>query len=255
MFIINSSLIYNPEDASLEHACDLIEKMSLSPVQNRTLFFLVKNKNILVPKELILDEVWGKHGLTPSMHNLNNVISFLRKSFFNYGIESIIETKVREGIIFNADVTEINKANSLSNSATSDIELEKKPSTSLIFLFSSGFLLLCSIISSVYFYKNNYYLNNTNTTTIGLVGSCKIEFISSYYEVDEDDIDVSYLLSISKINLHKTCTTPHIIYYYDNYALSPVVQWGTRTSFYYICNKNHTKHPTTNCNNFYVQKN
>ncbi|WP_415583790.1 helix-turn-helix domain-containing protein, partial [Klebsiella spallanzanii] len=32
--------------------------MSLSPVQNRTLFFLVKNKNILVPKELILDEVW-----------------------------------------------------------------------------------------------------------------------------------------------------------------------------------------------------
>ncbi|WEJ89511.1 MAG: winged helix-turn-helix domain-containing protein [Klebsiella huaxiensis] len=255
MFIINSSLIYNPEDASLEHAYDLIEKMSLSPVQNRTLFFLVENKNILVSKELILDEVWGKHGLTPSMHNLNNVISFLRKSFFNYGIESIIETKVRGGIIFNADVTEINKANSLKNSATSDIKLEKKSSTSLIFLFSSGFLLLCSIISSVYFYKNNYYLNNTNTTTIGLVGSCKIEFISSYYEVDEDDIDVSYLLSISKINLHKICTTPHIIYYYDNYALSPVVQWGTRTSFYYICNNNHTKQPTTNCNNFYVQKN
>lgn len=101
-FIINDKILYNENDGELMM---LESKESLIPLLKptcRLLSILVRNNNILISRERLLNEVWGEYGLKASNNNLNNYISMLRKAFASLGEDNIVITQPRLGFRFTA---------------------------------------------------------------------------------------------------------------------------------------------------------
>lgn len=59
------------------------ELMKLSPKEYELLFFLIRNKNIVVPRERILNEVWG-YDYFGDDRTLDTHVKLLRKTLGNY---------------------------------------------------------------------------------------------------------------------------------------------------------------------------
>ncbi len=70
----------------------------------------IRNNNVLLLRDKLLNDVWVEHGLKASNNNLNNYVSGLRKSLAQFGEEDLIVTYPRQGFKFSAEIIhEINE--------------------------------------------------------------------------------------------------------------------------------------------------
>ncbi|MEL5367330.1 helix-turn-helix domain-containing protein, partial [Serratia nevei] len=74
----------------------------LTATLNRLLALFVKNNNLVLSREHVLEKVWEEHGQVASDNNLNNSMSVLRKILATLGEEDILVTLPRQGFSFTA---------------------------------------------------------------------------------------------------------------------------------------------------------
>ncbi|HGM5336605.1 TPA: transcriptional regulator [Serratia marcescens] len=109
IFHINNNVLYDEEENTLSHIDNAATKIVLLRPSARLLSLFIRNNNILLMRDRLLNDVWVEHGLKASNNNLNNYVSGLRKSLAQFGEETIIVTYPRQGFKFTADtIHEIN---------------------------------------------------------------------------------------------------------------------------------------------------
>ena len=104
IFHINNNVLYNEGECTLVHIDNSTTKISLLKPSARLLSLFIRNNNVLLLRDKLLNEVWVEHGLKASNNNLNNYVSGLRKSLAQFGEEDLIVTYPRQGFKFSADI-------------------------------------------------------------------------------------------------------------------------------------------------------
>lgn len=103
-YIINGILQFNSIDGTLYLKDDSQDMVTLSRVACELLILFVTNNATPLSRELILNELWLKRGLSASGNNLNNYVSILRKALAHCGCSDVIKTIPKYGFVFEADV-------------------------------------------------------------------------------------------------------------------------------------------------------
>lgn len=104
IFHINNNVLYDEEENTLSHIDNAATKIVLLRPSARLLSLFIRNNNVLLMRERLLNDVWVEHGLKASNNNLNNYVSGLRKSLAQFGEETLIVTYPRQGFKFTADI-------------------------------------------------------------------------------------------------------------------------------------------------------
>ncbi|KAA8997637.1 hypothetical protein FJU30_17840 [Affinibrenneria salicis] len=107
VYLINKTVIFSEKDNTLSWFNRQDETVSLSLPVAKLLNTLLNNPGVTLSKEFLLSEVLEKNALAPSLNNLNNYISLLRKSLRDYELAERLMTVPKMGIIFNAEEIEI----------------------------------------------------------------------------------------------------------------------------------------------------
>lgn len=104
IFHINNNVLFNEDECTLAHIDNSTTKIALLKPSARLLSLFIRNNNVLLLRDKLLNEVWVEHGLKASNNNLNNYVSGLRKSLAQFGEEALIVTYPRQGFKFTADI-------------------------------------------------------------------------------------------------------------------------------------------------------
>lgn len=105
-YLINQTIIFNDGEGTLSWRDREGEVISLSAPIARILATLIDNPGVTLSRELLLREALEKYSLSPSISNLNNYISLLRKVLRNFGLAEAIVTVPKSGIVFHVDSIE-----------------------------------------------------------------------------------------------------------------------------------------------------
>lgn len=105
-YLINQTIIFNDGEGTLAWRDREGETISLSAPIARILSTLIDNPGVTLSRELLLREALEKYSLSPSISNLNNYISLLRKVLRNFGLAEAIVTVPKSGIVFHVDSIE-----------------------------------------------------------------------------------------------------------------------------------------------------
>lgn len=105
-YLINQTIIFNDGEGTLFWRNCEGEAISLSAPIARILATLIDNLGVTLSRELLLREALEKYSLSPSISNLNNYISLLRKVLRNFGLAEAIVTVPKSGIVFYVDSIE-----------------------------------------------------------------------------------------------------------------------------------------------------
>ncbi|MFT8209867.1 MAG: winged helix-turn-helix domain-containing protein [Symbiopectobacterium sp.] len=105
-YLINQTIIFNDGEGTLAWSDREGETISLSAPIARILATLIDNPGVTLSRELLLREALEKYSLSPSISNLNNYISLLRKVLRNFGLAEAIVTVPKSGIVFHVDSIE-----------------------------------------------------------------------------------------------------------------------------------------------------
>lgn len=79
IFHINNNVLFNEDECTLAHIDNTTTKIVLLKPSTRLLSLFVRNNNVLLLRDKLLNDVWVEHGLKASNNNLNNYVSGLRK--------------------------------------------------------------------------------------------------------------------------------------------------------------------------------
>lgn len=85
IFHINNNVLYDEDENTLSHIDNAATKIVLLRPSARLLSLFIRNNNVLLMRERLLNDVWVEHGLKASNNNLNNYVSGLRKSLAQFG--------------------------------------------------------------------------------------------------------------------------------------------------------------------------
>lgn len=107
VYLINKSVVFTEKDNSLAWVNRSEEAVSLSLPVAKLLKTLLINPGVTLSKEYLLTEVLEKNALAPSMNNLNNYISLLRKALREYDLAELLMTVPKVGIMFNTQDIEV----------------------------------------------------------------------------------------------------------------------------------------------------
>lgn len=217
IFIINGNISYNEQTGTLHNVSDPDNSISLLKPTGRLLSLFVRNNNILITREQLLNDVWEDYGLKASNNNLNNYISGLRKSLAQLGEEELLITYPRQGFKFLAKSIHCNEIVSSSENSNDIVKFdgyhlqrEKKRSV----LIRGGpwqILALCiitclALLSFGLFYKSHAQISITN---LGSYQKCKI------YSIKNGNITSQEMESMIQ-HAHYNCNVDANIYYYSN---------------------------------------
>ncbi|MDT3252444.1 winged helix-turn-helix domain-containing protein [Serratia sp. root2] len=216
-FIINSNVSFNEQDGTLHSVNDPGNSIPLLKPTGRLLSLFVRNNNLLITREQLLNDVWEDYGLKASNNNLNNYISGLRKSLSQLGEEELLITYPRQGFKFmakNIHREEITASSDISNeSATFDnnhLQGEGKRSA----LIRGGpwkILALCTLfclaLLTVGLFYKSYAQNNINS--LGQYKNCKIYSIKNNRVTAEEIKSMVY-------QARYNCDVRANIYYYGD---------------------------------------
>lgn len=72
------------------------KEMDLTKTELKTLYYLFKNQNQIVPREKIIDYLWD-NGVYADDNSLSVIITRLREKLKDVGVENLIETKRGQG--------------------------------------------------------------------------------------------------------------------------------------------------------------
>ncbi len=225
-FIINRVLKYNSSDGTLICPDNSVDMITLTRVANELLFLFINNNHISLRRDDILNELWGKRGLSASSNNLNNYVSMLRRALEQCGFAGLITTIPKYGFIFEADVVVV-ATNALSEDT--DQTDENEALASLVFnneekkinpkvrYFSSVtlktafvFMVIIMILFSSQIY--DYFYLKSNRTEVFSMGKCTFYLIDDKIggRVEEDVIhNIKVAAKKEKIN----CDVKSNVYY------------------------------------------
>ncbi|EMH1202859.1 winged helix-turn-helix domain-containing protein [Serratia marcescens] len=218
IFHINNNVIFNEDECTLAHVDNTATKIALLKPSTRLLSLFIRNNNVLLLRERLLNDVWVEHGLKASNNNLNNYVSGLRKSLAQFGEEDLIVTYPRQGFKFSAniiqEVNEDDTVNTKSNDA-GDFPMQNTP----IKTESSGSgnqrslrrMIMTFIAGLMLFSVMMIYQNSTRVSMypLGNYERCQIYSMNA----GEGDLDkIKRIIQRSGIS----CRGKADVYYYDN---------------------------------------
>ncbi|MBN3102100.1 winged helix-turn-helix domain-containing protein [Pectobacterium brasiliense] len=103
VYLINDLIIFNEGDGTLAWIERENEAISLSFPISRLLCLLIENQGVTLSRDFLLKEALEKHALCPSLNNLNNYLSLLRKVLREFDLADSIVTIPKLGIVFNVE--------------------------------------------------------------------------------------------------------------------------------------------------------
>ncbi|MEL7627456.1 winged helix-turn-helix domain-containing protein [Pectobacterium aroidearum] len=101
VYLINDLIIFNEGEGTLAWIERENEATSLSFPVSRLFCLLIENQGVTLSRDFLLKEALEKHALCPSLNNLNNYLSLLRKVLREFDLSDSIVTIPKLGIIFN----------------------------------------------------------------------------------------------------------------------------------------------------------
>ncbi|GLW36498.1 hypothetical protein Pcaca04_04340 [Pectobacterium carotovorum subsp. carotovorum] len=101
VYLINDLIIFNEGDGTLAWIERENEATSLSFPVSRLFCLLIENQGVTLSRDFLLKEALEKHALCPSLNNLNNYLSLLRKVLREFDLSDSIVTIPKLGIICN----------------------------------------------------------------------------------------------------------------------------------------------------------
>ncbi|EPF7467198.1 winged helix-turn-helix domain-containing protein [Serratia marcescens] len=256
-YIINNNIKYHEDRSELISLHDDIPPIVLTATLNRLLSALVRNNNLVLSRDTLLTQVWEAHGQVASGNNLNNTISILRKAFSSLGEEEIIATLPRQGFMFTARElkTTDSQAEALmvQNAAlVGEAAPAAEPAARLTRFKRIGLsgLLLLAAGSGIWAWQETGY-PAASLMTVGKIGSCDVQFITSYHNVGPGEIDLNHLKRMLQEKKTATCGEPATLLYYDSQALVPNASGRVRASYFYYCPQEAMTSGRVQCENYY----
>jgi DNA-binding winged helix-turn-helix (wHTH) protein len=213
------------------------------------MLYLLQQRNTLVSRESILENVFIKNGARPTHANLNQYISFLRKAIHQTGYEDdVIITVPRMGFRIkechalppaapeaSPQRQEIAQARSVTR--TKNNYLSKK--TFLFFVIAACVALLASII--ILCIEEADTRNNALEITF-TYEQCRVYFID--YQNSNTSNSPKERKIFDDIKRELNCASPKDIYFYTHENDDIALKWR----FYSICEKSSGYY---HCNSFY----
>ncbi|AIA69837.1 winged helix-turn-helix domain-containing protein [Pectobacterium atrosepticum] len=103
VYLINDLIIFNEGEGTLAWIERENEATSVNFPISRLLCLLIENQGVTLSRDFLLTEALEKHALCPSLNNLNNYLSLLRKVLREFDLSDSIVTIPKMGIVFNAE--------------------------------------------------------------------------------------------------------------------------------------------------------
>ncbi|HHA2301038.1 TPA: transcriptional regulator [Enterobacter asburiae] len=238
--IINDQVLYDSEKRVLSAKG---ERTVLSAPTARLLELFLENNYRQLNRELIIEEVWGRHGMIPSGHSLNKSVSMLRKAFSGLGMVDLIVTIPREGFIFQAQIN--NVSDEVLNCSMATLSAVNKSAKFacyrklvLWFLFSIVILFFVGRLLAVMLRDNDSVVHVLKS------GSCDI-----YTTDDNSKEKISHFLNSPKWqSFSSICKGRYkVIVFYDDNSLSAGNK--LREYFFSVC-KMERKGIASECENY-----
>ncbi|MFP1840744.1 winged helix-turn-helix domain-containing protein [Lonsdalea quercina] len=217
VYLINKSVVYTEKDNSLAWINRSDEAVSLSLPVAKLLQTLIIHPGMTLSKEYLLTEVLEKNALAPSMNNLNNYISLLRKSLREYELAEFLMTVPKVGIMFNTlDIEVICDDSQQSSVQNSVMELPPPPpqTQGIKYKNSLYFVAIGTLVVLILFY--NFILSidfpyreifrDTNIT------NCE------FYYIDDDAINDGF-----QEKYHYLCQNNVDLYYFSRKIIIPKI--------------------------------
>lgn len=258
-YIINNKIKYHEDRSELVDLNAELPPQPLTATLNRLLSALVRNNNLVVSRDTLLTQVCEAHGQVASGNNLNNTISILRKMFAAMGEDDIIVTLPRQGFMFTA--ASLKTTDSLAESlpempilAAAENPLPTRPLRVQRFKrFGLAALLLLAAGSGILAWQETGY-PSASLMTVGKIGSCNVQFVTSYHNVGPGEIDLNHLKNMLQEKKTATCGEPATLLYYDSQALVPNASGRVRASYFYYCPQEAMTSGKVQCENYYESR-
>ncbi|CAI0881910.1 winged helix-turn-helix domain-containing protein [Serratia entomophila] len=218
IFHINNNVLFNEDECTLAHIDNTATKIVLLKPSTRLLSLFIRNNNVLLLRDRLLNDVWVEHGLKASNNNLNNYVSGLRKSLAQFGEEELIVTYPRQGFKFSADIIQEVNDHDLIDTKYNDIgDRPMQDAHIKVESFSSGNqrslrrMIMTFVACLVLFSVMMIYQNSTRVSMypLGNYERCQI------YSMNAGDGDLGQIKRIIQ-GSGFSCQGKADVYYYDN---------------------------------------
>ncbi|KFX05899.1 CadC family transcriptional regulator [Pectobacterium betavasculorum] len=103
VYLINDLIIFNEGEGTLAWIERENEATSVNFPISRLFCLLIENQGVTLSRDFLLKEALEKHALCPSLNNLNNYLSLLRKVLREFDLADSIVTIPKLGVVFTAE--------------------------------------------------------------------------------------------------------------------------------------------------------
>ncbi|WP_048797042.1 MULTISPECIES: winged helix-turn-helix domain-containing protein [Serratia] len=259
-YIINLTLVFDPESKSLVLRNNSQLAIGLSNPATRLLTELIKNNRMELTRETLIKHVWEDFGFSPSSATLSNHISELRKAFEALGVsKDILLTVPRIGFKMDAEIhpetkppkeppiaediaplLPVNEKTAVEDIIMSDSHVNSKKPLRKMNVRVLPFLLVLSVTAAVFAWS----ILNTHEqrALIGIQAKCRI------YTLDEGKEEPGQLEYVRKMLTEEAidCSQTNIdIYYMETRPANELL----KVHFMAACTKSNDM-GYTKCDNF-----
>ncbi|SEO96376.1 winged helix-turn-helix domain-containing protein [Enterobacter sp. NFIX58] len=108
IILIEKSVCFYPDQNLLKslHGEDSVKLLSTA---SECLLILIQSQGDIVPKHEFIEKVWGRKGVIATEHTFYQTILTVRKGFSHLGLENIIKTRYRRGLLIESSVSIIKR--------------------------------------------------------------------------------------------------------------------------------------------------
>ncbi|CAI2145821.1 winged helix-turn-helix domain-containing protein [Serratia marcescens] len=254
-FIINKRIRYHEDNSSIDTLDDSAEPIILTATLNRLLALFVKNNNLVLSREHVLEKVWEEHGQVASDNNLNNSMSVLRKILATLGEEDILVTLPRQGFSFTAkeintidDQAIINEqATACSQSLTPPPRTRAPLKTALLLL---TLLLSGWLVFLLWSYKNSAAFSPDDSLELGVFDNCQIYIMSPQHKISRSQLNLEEVADKAR-QFGLDCHIAAKLYYYDISLLTKGGDGTAHSRFIAYCPLKPGTNQIFRCENYY----
>ncbi|HBE9180013.1 TPA: winged helix-turn-helix domain-containing protein [Serratia fonticola] len=120
IYLIDQKVYFIP-DENLLISKHYDEKIKLLSTATECLSTLISRQGQVIPREELMDSVWKKRGVIASDNNFYQTILTIRKAFSTLGLDDVIATRYRRGLIIETKTSIILKTQLASDSVETKI--------------------------------------------------------------------------------------------------------------------------------------
>lgn len=130
-YIIQDSVSYNPQDGTLRSFHQSDDTTILTKTASSLLSVLLNDRGV-IPRDFLIETVWGSQGLTGSYNNLNQYLSILRRAFRQYGLDDIILSLPRMGVQLNPALSVVHVFDDEEATHINEVTDEQEPADTAV---------------------------------------------------------------------------------------------------------------------------